>query len=192
MLRMRLLATALVCLTALLNGCHKKELAELKALKAAMETEQKNLTAFDDLDFNVFNEKRWDLLGKSHARTVAVYWPDGRVTRGLDAHTEELKAMFDWAPDLRVSEHPVKLADRDWTAVTGTVEGTFTQPMLLPDGRNIPPTGKQFKISIATFGHWKDGVMDEEHLFFDNAALFAQIGVDTTEGTWDDPFPDAK
>jgi hypothetical protein len=49
--------------------------------------------------------------------------------------------------------------------------------MPMPDGKNIAPTGKQFKLTMATFGHWKNGVMDEEYLFYDNAALFDQLGV---------------
>jgi hypothetical protein len=30
---------------------------------------------------------------------------------------------------------------------------------------------------MATIGHWKDGVMDEEWLFWDNQAFMKQIGL---------------
>ena len=30
---------------------------------------------------------------------------------------------------------------------------------------------------MATFGHWKDGVMDEEYLFWDNQEFMKQIGL---------------
>jgi hypothetical protein len=30
---------------------------------------------------------------------------------------------------------------------------------------------------MATVGHWKDGVMDEEYLFWDNQTYMKQIGL---------------
>src|SRR5436190_22870513 len=84
-------------------GCHRKEAAELAALKSAMEATQLNLAKFDDLDFNVFSGQKWDQLGKSHAHDVVVHWPDGHSTTGLDQHTHDLQTMFVWAPDLRVT-----------------------------------------------------------------------------------------
>jgi hypothetical protein len=61
--------------------------------------------------------------------------------------------------------------------VIGEMEGTFTQPMPTPDGKAIPPTGKAFKLTMCTVGHWKGGVMDEEYLFWDNATFMKQIGL---------------
>ena len=46
------------------------------------------------------------------------------------------------------------------------------------DGKTIPPTGKAFKIRMATFGHWTpDGVMDKEYMFWDDQELMKQIGL---------------
>jgi len=36
---------------------------------------------------------------------------------------------------------------------------TFTEPMPLSDDTMIPPTGKAFKLQMATVGHWNDEVM---------------------------------
>ncbi|TDJ34386.1 MAG: hypothetical protein E2O53_08245, partial [Gammaproteobacteria bacterium] len=42
----------------------------------------------------------------------------------------------------------------------------------------IPPTGKAFKISMVTIGHWnEDGVIDEEWLFWDNLTFMKQMGL---------------
>ena len=136
-----------------------------------------NLANFDDLDYNVFSNQKWTELHRSHAANIAVHWPDGHVTRGIEKHIEDLKAMFVYAPDTRIKQHPVKVGQGDWTAVIGVMEGTFTQPMPIGDGKTIPPTGKPYKISMATFGHWKDGVMDEEYLFWDNQEFMKQIGL---------------
>lgn len=138
----------------------------------------KNFATFDDLDFNVFSNQRWSELRRSHSVDIVVHWPDGHTTKGIEQHIEDLKAMFVFAPDTRIKEHPIKIGAGEWTAVTGWMEGTFTKPMPTPDGRTIPPTGKVFRIPMVTVGHWtKDGVMDEEYLFWDNHAFLKQIGL---------------
>ena len=139
--------------------------------------EQANLANFDDLDFNVYSGQKWDQIGKSHAKDITVHWPDGRVTHGIDVHIQDLKAMFVFAPDTRIKEHPIKIASGDWTAVTGVMEGTFSKPMPIGDGKTIAPTGRSFKLSMVTVGRWKNGTMDEEWLFWDNQAFMKQIGL---------------
>lgn len=57
------------------------------------------------------------------------------------------------------------------------MEGTFSQPMTTADGTIIPPTGKSFRIMMATIGRWKNGVMAEEWLFLDNQTFMRQIGL---------------
>jgi predicted ester cyclase len=167
-----LIATTAV---ALLGGCTGNDrLAEIAKLQ---QTEKANLENFDDLDFNVFSGQKWDQLGKSHAQNVIVHWPDGRTTTGIDVHIEDLKAMFVYAPDTRIKEHPIRIASREWTAVTGVIEGTFTKPMPIGGGKTIAPTGKAFRLPMATIGRWENGVMAEEWLFWDNQSFMKQIGL---------------
>ncbi len=141
------------------------------------EKEKAHLDNFDDLDFNVFTNQKWDELGRSHSQDIIVHWPDGRVTTGIHPHIEDLKAMFVYAPDTRIREHPIKIASGNWTAVTGTFEGTFSQPMPIGNGKTIAPTGKTFKLSMVTIGRWKNGTMAEEWLFWDNQTFMKQIGL---------------
>jgi hypothetical protein len=164
--------------TAGLTGCENKEqAAELSAYQATETAEQANLANFDDLDFNVFSGQKWDEFSKSHAPDIVVHWPDGHTTTGIDVHIADLKAMFVYAPDTRIKEHPIKIAQGEWTAVTGIMEGTFTAPMPTPDGKTIEPTGKSFKLPMCTVGRWKDGVMVEEYLFWDNQTYMKQLGL---------------
>ncbi|MFO0593774.1 MAG: ester cyclase [Myxococcaceae bacterium] len=139
----------------------------------------KNLANFDDLDFRVYTTQQWQDLHKSHAKDIIVHWPDGHTTTGLDTHIADLKVMFTFAPDNRIKEHPVRFgtADGEWTAVTGWLEGTFSKPMAIGEGKSLPPTNKTYRIPMATLGHWKNGVMVEEYLFWDNGAFMKQIGL---------------
>lgn len=140
----------------------------------------KNLATFDDLDFRVYTKQAWDDLHLSHAKDIVVHYPDGHTTTGLADHIKELDFMWTFAPDNRIIEHPVRFgtADAEWTAVAGYIEGTFTKPMVLANGTVIQPTGKKYRLPMATLGHWnKQGQMFEEFLYWDNAAFMQQIGV---------------
>lgn len=149
--------------------------ADFEALQKKVE---QNIKTFDDLDFNVFSNQKWDELSRSHSKDVKVHWPDGHVTEGIEKHIADLKYMFTYAPDTRIKEHPVKIGQGEWTAVYGIMEGTFTKPMTTQDGTVIQPTGKSFKLPMATMSHWtKDGTFDEEYLFWDNQSYMNQLGL---------------
>jgi predicted ester cyclase len=150
---------------------------KLKQYAASDQLVATHIATFDDLDFNVFTNQKWDELQKSHSKDIVVHWPDGHSTKGIDVHIQDLKNMFVYAPDTRIKEHPVKFGTGEWTSVQGVMEGTFTKPMPIGEGKSIPPTGKAFKLSMATIGHWKNGVMDEEYLFWDNQTYMKQIGL---------------
>ena len=173
------LAAALSGLTAVavLAACSKAADPRASQYEEAEAIAKAHIAKFDDLDFNVFSNQKWERLHESHAKDVVVHWPDGHQTKGIEKHIEDLKGMFVYAPDTRIKVHPVKIAKDDWTSVIGEMEGTFTKPMPSPDGKEIPPTGKAFKIVMCTVGHWKGGVMDEEYLFWDNLTFMQQIGL---------------
>ena len=152
----------------------KKELKKFTDERAAIE---KNLQTFDTLDFVIFSNQEWVRLHESHSNDVVVNWPDGHHTNGIEKHIEDLKAMFVYAPDTSIKVHPVKFGSGEFTCVTGVMTGTFTKPMPIGDGKFIQPTGKKFSIPMCTVGHWKDGFMTEEWLFWDNATYMKQIGI---------------
>lgn len=153
-------------------------LQELSKYQEADKTTDARLVTFDTLDFDVYTHQKWDRLSESHAADIVVHYPDGHTTKGLHDHIDALKPMFVFAPDTRIEQHPVKFGQGEWTAVIGVLEGTFTKPMPIGEGKTIAPTNKPFKISMSTIGHWtKAGVMDEEYLFWDNQAFMQQIGL---------------
>lgn len=169
-----LAGTIAVAVILLAAGCASPKLEQYEAGERAV---QANMAKFDTLDYTVFSYQQWERFHESHSNDVLVHWPDGHTTQGLERHIEDLKAMFVYAPDTRIKVHPVKVGSGEWTAVIGEMEGTFSRPMPLPDGKVIPPTGKAFKITMCTVGHWKDGVMNEEYLFWDNQTYLKQIGL---------------
>ena len=82
-----------------------------------------------------------------------------------------------YAPDTAIKEHPIKFGSGEFTAVTGIMTGTFTKPMPIGGGKFIQPTGKKFAVPMCTVGRWKNGVMVEEFLYWDNLTYLKQIGI---------------
>jgi hypothetical protein len=151
---------------------------QIQQLTSNDATIAKNLQTFDTLDYTVFSNQEWTRLHESHSKDIKVYWPDGHVTTGLEKHIEDLKALFVYAPDTRIKQHPIRFGSGNMTAVTGVFEGTFTKPMPIGNGKFIQPTGKAFNMPMCTIGIWgPDGVMTEEHLFWDNQTYMNQIGL---------------
>lgn len=150
---------------------------QLNALLAGKQLTNDYLVKFDTLDFVVFSNQEWVRFHESHDENIKVFWPDGHFTVGLAQHVEDMKSMFVYAPDTKIKEHPIRFGSGKFTAVTGIMEGTFTEPMPIGNGKFIQPTGKSFKLPMATIGVWENGIMVEEHLFWDNQTYMKQMGI---------------
>lgn len=163
------------------NAQSKKEIADAKkqltALLKAEKLTEDRLVKFDTLDFVVYSRQEWNRLHETHAKNIKVAYPDGSVTIGIEDHIKQLDPMFVFAPDTKIRVHPIRFGSGNYTAVTGVVEGTFTKPMNIGGGKTIPPTGKSFKLPMCTIGIWKDGVMIEEQLYWDNQSFMKQLGL---------------
>jgi hypothetical protein len=187
-----LAAVLLIAGIALLNSCTTKSgnisvrqseidslRNEIKVMTAGNAELARNLATFDTLDYTVFSNAQWVRLHESHSKDVKVNWPDGHFTVGIEKHIQDLAAMFVYAPDTRIKQHPVRFGNStgEWTAVTGIMEGTFSKPMPIGNGKFIQPTGKSFKLPMCTIGHWVNGIMNEEYLFWDNQTYMNQLGL---------------
>lgn len=151
---------------------------ELKKFTDEKALTEMRLARFDSLDFQFYSNQDWTNFNISHAEDIKVYYPDGVITTGLyPQHIDMLTPMFVFAPDTKITNHPIKFGSGDWTCVVGEMEGTFSKPMPIGNGKTIPPTNKKFKLSMSTIAHWKDGKMIEEYLFWDNQSFMKQIGL---------------
>jgi predicted ester cyclase len=139
--------------------------------------EQRNIELFDIADFDLFSKQDWPRFRVSHTDDVHVVMPDGREVHGMKSHMSDMVDLFKSFPDMTIEEHPIKVAEGDWTAVVGTISGTFTNPMILSDGTTVPPTGKKARMRMATFARWKNDQIAEEILFWDRAEWMRQLGV---------------
>ena len=150
---------------------------EIALMVAGNNMISKNLATFDTLDYTVFSNQDWTRLHESHSSDIKVNWPDGHSTVGIARHIDDLRAMFVYAPNTNIKQHPVRFGSGNMTCVIGVMSGTFTAPMPVGIGKFIQPTGRSFSLPMCTVGIWKDGVMIEEYLFWDNQSYMNQIGL---------------
>jgi predicted ester cyclase len=58
-----------------------------------------------------------------------------------------------------------------------TFAGTQTGPFLLPDGMQLPPTGKRMEIRGMELVQVRDGKIVVDNLYYDTTAGLAQLGL---------------
>jgi SnoaL-like protein len=106
--------------------------------------EQANLDRFDRLDFEGWNNQNWTLFEEMHSPDVFVDI-NGNTTSGIEEHLQFGMAALSAAPeDLKILDHPIKIAAGDWTAVIGTLPGNVT---------------------MMTLARWEDGRIAEEYIW---------------------------
>ncbi len=101
--------------------------------------------------------------------------PDGTF-EGRTAIREPLARDFETCSDIN---HTVLsfLEQGDLFADEWTFEGTHTGALPLPDGSEVPPTGKRLKIRGMELVQMRDGKIVVDNLYYDNMAVLAQLGL---------------
>lgn len=54
---------------------------------------------------------------------------------------------------------------------------THTGPLIMPDGTEVPPTGKRVEAKGMELVQWRDGKLAVHHMYYDNMALAGQLGL---------------
>jgi steroid delta-isomerase-like uncharacterized protein len=101
--------------------------------------------------------------------------PDGSF-EGRDAIRERLAQELDAFTDVH---HTVRsfVEEGDAFCDEWTFAGTHTRPLRLPDGTELPPTGKRIEIRGMELVVVRDGQVIVNTLYYDNLAVAAQLGV---------------
>ena len=128
--------------------------------------------AYNARDYEVF-------LNQLHRDDVVVHQIGAPTTHGLPPHQADMDRWIAGFPDMRVHNNPydVQFGQGEWTVAMGKISGTFTQPLTLPDGTVVQPTGKAFTTFFTTIGRWQNEQMVEEYVLFDAQDMMAQAGL---------------
>jgi predicted ester cyclase len=118
-----------------------------------------------------------DLEGvvNSYTEDAILVTPDG-TAQGRAAILEVLsrdKAAF---PERHVTIDVI-VEQGDTIASEFTWAATHTGPLVMPDGTEVPPTGKRVEAKGMELVQWRDGKLAVHHMYYDNMALAGQLGL---------------
>jgi steroid delta-isomerase-like uncharacterized protein len=106
----------------------------------------------------------------------AVQWMHDGLFAGVDAIQERLARDLTAFPDAKyVVESFVE--DDDKFADEWTFTGTNTGPFRLPDGSEVPATGRPVEIKGMELVEVRDGKIVVDNLYYDFMAAVAQLGL---------------
>ena len=132
----------------------------------------------------LFNKRDRAGFKALHHPEVELVTPAGTTLKGPEAATSFGWALVEAFPDARMSTNSV-ISEGDLVASEMTIEGTHTAPLKDPTGKMppVPPTGKKVVIKGAVVLRVKDGLVKEVHVYTDNMAMMAQLGLLPTPTT---------
>lgn len=131
----------------------------------------------DFLDLYVARYNAGDLDGvlDLYADDAVQNMPDGSFT-GRSAIRERLAQELNAFSDVN---HTVRsfVGHGDAFCDEWTFAGTHTSPLLLPDGRELAPTGKRVEIKGMEYCLMRGGKLAVNTLYYDNMAVALQLGL---------------
>jgi len=123
----------------------------------------------------LYNEGDLDGVMDLYADDAVQRMPDGSFEGRSAIHdrlAKELAAFSDLAH--RVVSY---VEDADAFADEWAFVGTHTGPLVLPDGTELPPTGKRVEVKGMEVVGLRDGMIVFNNLYYDNLAVAAQLGL---------------
>ena len=123
----------------------------------------------------LYNAGDLDGVMELYAEDSVQLMPDG-IFEGRsairDRLAKELAAFSDLAHRVvSYVEEGNAFAD-EWVFV-----GTHTGPVVLPDGTEVPPTGKRVEVQGMELVRLRDGRIVVDNLYYDNLAVAVQLGL---------------
>jgi steroid delta-isomerase-like uncharacterized protein len=123
----------------------------------------------------LYNAGDLDGVMDLYAEDAVQLMPEGTF-EGRDAIRERLARDLVACPDI------------DWTVLSFVEQGdvfadewsfvaTHTGPFELPDGGELPPTGKRVELRGMELVELRDGKIVVDNLYYDNMAVLAQLGL---------------
>lgn len=122
-----------------------------------------------------YNAGDLDGVMELYAEDAVQGMPDGTFT-GKSAIRDRLAMELAACPDV---VHTVRsfVGDGDLFADEWTFTGTHSGPFVLPDGTEVPPTGKRLEVDGMEVVGLRDGKIVLNTLYYDMASVVAQMGL---------------
>jgi predicted ester cyclase len=141
------------------------------AALAKKQTNQQVITHF----FEVVDAKQTDRLVEVDAPDLAMTTPMGAL-KGPEGHAQLMKGFGTAFPNFKhITGRCVESGDL--ISCEGKFVGDHTGPMMTPDGKTIPATGKHVEFPYAGVARIKSGKVAELNVYFDVMSFMQQLGL---------------
>jgi ketosteroid isomerase-like protein len=117
-----------------------------------------------------------EVLREIYSPDVVATTPDSGTLRGID-QVIEWNQSFVGAFSDRAYYPAHQLETTDCAIDQGDFVGTHTNPLQLPDGQSVPPTGKQIRMRAADVAQVRDGRIVRHDFYFDQLDMLSQLGL---------------
>jgi steroid delta-isomerase-like uncharacterized protein len=135
---------------------------------------EKEMKALAEKEINVWNGGPLSLLDEIFSSEYVLHRNDGIDIIGIDASKENITSTRTSFPDLNIVVDDL-IIKGDKLVMRWTITGTNTGPF-----GDLPPTGKKFKVSGVTIGHFVDGKAREAWMFYNEVLSLSQLGFTIT------------
>ncbi len=126
--------------------------------------------------YEAFNRGDFEAVTEVFAPDVETTDPGlGTAVRGVEAWTGYGKVFKRALPDARLNLRSA-VESGDTVAVEGKFTGTFTAPLMSPQGE-VPPTGRAIDVPYSDFFTIRDGRIVSHRVYYDQVELGTQLGL---------------
>ena len=136
------------------------------------------MSAYSELlDYYVerYNAGDLDAVMELYAEDAVQLMPEG-IFQGRDAIRDRLAQELNGFTDVQWTVESF-VEQGDSFADEWIFRGTHTAPFPLPDGTELPPTGKRIEIRGMEYVQMRDGKIVVDNLYYDNLGIAAQLGL---------------
>ena len=122
-----------------------------------------------------YNNGDLDAMTALYSKDAVLVGPDGRF-EGVDAIRGSWAEQMASFPGAQV-ETVTEIEEGDTIATEFVYRGTNNGALKLPDGSELPATGKTIEIPGAIIAKVANGQIVSETMYFDNMATYAALGL---------------
>ncbi|HSJ19171.1 MAG TPA: nuclear transport factor 2 family protein [Nocardioidaceae bacterium] len=102
--------------------------------------------------------------------------PDVGALHGIDAIIDYNRTMVEAFSEMSY-DYEATFETEDRAIDQGTMVGTHTGPLRLPDGTSIPPTGKQLRVRAIDVVRVENGRIVRHDFYYDQLEMLSQLGL---------------
>lgn len=123
------------------------------------------------------DKQDFDLISKLIDDNVVTISTTGQKVIGKDQFIQNMKEMYNMAPDVKVISPDLQFGSGDWIAAIETMSGIFSKPSKTITGSIIQPTFKKFKMQSCSLMKWQNDKLVEFRPFWDQLTFAKQLGI---------------